>query len=575
MSDFSSQLEILLKINDQASAGIANLAGNASSSFDKIAEKAKAVGEGMVVVGTAITGALGFAVDKAAEEQTATVQMDTTIGNVITTAKKAADAHSAYATQVGFLEGKINSAKASIALATAEIDKHGKVTSTTAASHDKLRASIANQEVTINKYQQQLDLLTNTQTLAGASVDSVASSFDAAAEKGTSFGFMIDESKKSLTNLFASTHSQAQALEAYTIAENLARAKGVDLQTATGYVEKAFQGQGRALIDLGINLKDGLSGMQALNAINDVTANSAQNFAATQAGAIDVMKAKQDELIVKIGTQLLPITTKLTQQFSDIITKITDWTNKHPDLTRNITLLVAGIGLLLIPLGTLLIMLPGLAVAFTILTGPVGIVIALLAVIAGAFYLIYTQWSGAWDTIKLLWGVIVDTINTKWNEIKLSFDKALKIIDDGWRSTWTGIKDFVLAIWDGIVTGIKGAINTIIDGINFFIGAIDKVQIHIPAIGVGAVKTPAFDWSGVNLAMIPHLAAGGIVTSPTLALIGESGPEAVMPLGSGGAGATIININIMGGTYLDQDAARQIGDKIARAVNMQLKLRTI
>lgn len=32
------------------------------------------------------------------------------------------------------------------------------------------------------------------------------------------------------------------------------------------------------------------------------------------------------------------------------------------------------------------------------------------------------------------------------------------------------------------------------------------------------------------------LAEGGIVTGPTLAMIGEKGPEAVVPLGKGGAG---------------------------------------
>lgn len=36
---------------------------------------------------------------------------------------------------------------------------------------------------------------------------------------------------------------------------------------------------------------------------------------------------------------------------------------------------------------------------------------------------------------------------------------------------------------------------------------------------------------------IPHLAAGGIITRPTVALIGEAGPEAVIPLGRGGMGA--------------------------------------
>ena len=44
------------------------------------------------------------------------------------------------------------------------------------------------------------------------------------------------------------------------------------------------------------------------------------------------------------------------------------------------------------------------------------------------------------------------------------------------------------------------------------------------------------------------MAEGGIVTSPTLALIGEAGAEAVIPLsrsfGEGGMGSTVINLTL-------------------------------
>jgi len=46
---------------------------------------------------------------------------------------------------------------------------------------------------------------------------------------------------------------------------------------------------------------------------------------------------------------------------------------------------------------------------------------------------------------------------------------------------------------------------------------------------------------------IPRLADGGIVTAPTLALIGEAGPEAVIPLNrAGGMGGNTITINVQG-----------------------------
>jgi len=46
---------------------------------------------------------------------------------------------------------------------------------------------------------------------------------------------------------------------------------------------------------------------------------------------------------------------------------------------------------------------------------------------------------------------------------------------------------------------------------------------------------------------ISPLAAGGLVTAPTLALVGESGPELVIPLDrAGGVGSTIINVHVTG-----------------------------
>jgi len=44
---------------------------------------------------------------------------------------------------------------------------------------------------------------------------------------------------------------------------------------------------------------------------------------------------------------------------------------------------------------------------------------------------------------------------------------------------------------------------------------------------------------------IPALATGGIVTRPTLALVGEAGPEAVVPLDRGGIGGVYIHIERM------------------------------
>lgn len=89
-----------------------------------------------------------------------------------------------------------------------------------------------------------------------------------------------------------------------------------------------------------------------------------------------------------------------------------------------------------------------------------------------------------------------------------------------------------------------------------------KVLADLGEMPSGLITTPpsqampSFDFSGINfgnlfdlnLGNIPMLAEGGIAIRPTLAMIGESGPEAVVPLRSGmQTGSTTINVMVQGG----------------------------
>jgi len=70
---------------------------------------------------------------------------------------------------------------------------------------------------------------------------------------------------------------------------------------------------------------------------------------------------------------------------------------------------------------------------------------------------------------------------------------------------------------------------------------IEKIDKMVNALlGIGDVKIPTvhvpvqYSYSGTNPGIpepeIPEMATGGVVTRPTLAVVGESGPEAVVPL---------------------------------------------
>lgn len=155
---------------------------------------------------------------------------------------------------------------------------------------------------------------------------------------------------------------------------------------------------------------------------------------------------------------------------------------------------------------------------------------------------------------------IAAVIKVAWNGIKAAAVAVFNFFRDGWRgvtgfartawnaikSVWNAAKGFFSGIWDGIVAGAKGAFNGVIAAINWLIDQINKVQvhIHIDPPGPGSIN---FDWNGLGLGHITPLAAGGIAMRPTLALIGEAGPEAVVPLNGnsrfGGPGRIDVRID--------------------------------
>lgn len=123
-------------------------------------------------------------------------------------------------------------------------------------------------------------------------------------------------------------------------------------------------------------------------------------------------------------------------------------------------------------------------------------------------------------------------------------------------------KNIIGWIGDGLESGatalgniVKGAINTLIDALNKGIAGINK--------GIGLInKVNPFD-DVPNIPNIPKLAKGGIVTQPTLAVIGEAGPEAVIPLNKANSFGGGITINVQAGLVSTPD---QIGQQIIEAI---------
>ena len=105
-------------------------------------------------------------------------------------------------------------------------------------------------------------------------------------------------------------------------------------------------------------------------------------------------------------------------------------------------------------------------------------------------------------------------------------------------------------------------------GISLYRKLKDIFSFTIPGLTI-AGKTLWDDFEVDLLPDIPMLAKGGIVNKPTLAMIGESGPEAVVPLGEGGGmgGSTFnINVDVSGITATSDHAKRELADEISRRI---------
>lgn len=159
-----------------------------------------------------------------------------------------------------------------------------------------------------------------------------------------------------------------------------------------------------------------------------------------------------------------------------------------------------------------------------IISAIIGIVGAVIGVVVGIITTIVNVVSGIIGGIIGVVSAVVNTIVAVFQGIIGVITGIFNTIANAIGSIFRGIAKTIGNIINGIVNIVKAPINFIIDGINGFIGGINKIKIPDWVPGVGG--------KGINLPKIPKLAVGGIVESATIAMIGESGREAVLPLDS-------------------------------------------
>lgn len=193
-------------------------------------------------------------------------------------------------------------------------------------------------------------------------------------------------------------------------------------------------------------------------------------------------------------------------------------------------------------------------------TFPIWLVIAAIAAVIAIIVVCIKHWDEIKASAKACWDAISkwvvetkDKIVEKFSNIGQWFSDRLAAVKQGfndWKNnvatkaseawdkfcqpfrnaySWfkTNVVDKVTSAFDGIVGNVKGAFNSVISGVNWAINKINKsMSFSIPS-WVPLVGGKSF---ALNIPNVPMLAKGGIVDGATMAVIGEAGKEAVMPL---------------------------------------------
>lgn len=133
--------------------------------------------------------------------------------------------------------------------------------------------------------------------------------------------------------------------------------------------------------------------------------------------------------------------------------------------------------------------------------------------------------------VKFMCGAIKDfgiTVKEVLDAVKRIFSGIIDFITGvftgNWSRAWQGVVNIFGGIMDGLGAVIKAPLNGVIWLINQAISGLNKIKVPdwVPSwLGGG---------QGINIPQIPYLARGGIIDSPTLAMVGEAGKEAVVPL---------------------------------------------
>ncbi len=359
-----------------------------------------------------------------------------------------------------------------------------------------------------------------------------------AADKAIYLGFSSETAAKNIVHLLGITGDMKNALKLWGLAMDLARYKGIDLDTAVRAVGLAWGGNTRLLKEFGIEIDENASKTTVMTALTRVVEGASKNYIKTLQGQREALGQVVDESWEWIGTLIVK-----NLRIKETIQRVIEWVKVQGGiqeiLERNKVLIYAIAGVLgavfLVAIIAVVAALKALIGVFVLVGLKITAIILALTALGVAFWFFVNQ---IIEGMTTLYPIFVDT----WERIK---DYFWKIVD------WFSRK------WDELVSKIT-----------WFLDKLKEVKEKIGGFFEGVAEKTG----GVvgKVGEVIGLQEGGIVTRPTLARIGERGPEAVLPLERLKFGT--VNIYLSGTFLTEKEVAEKWANQIARIIKYQLRI---
>ena len=341
------------------------------------------------------------------------------------------------------------------------------------------------------------DLLAqNLRRTTGATDDVIASTEDWISTQGKLLGVSDDKLRPALSGLARVTGDVTEAQKLVAQAMDISAATGKPLESVTGALEKAYGGNmtalQRLLPEYRSMIKEGASFEEVMAQIATVTGGAATDAANTAQGQFKRLSLAFNETKESIGAALLPV----VEAALPVLQSFGAWAQDNPGAFLAIAAAIGAVATAIVAVNLAMALNPFTAIAAGV---------ALLVVGVVAAYKRFEAFRDIVDAVFKGLGWYVDFAKGQFMQLVGIFRTVFNSLGDIWNRT-IGKLDFQIPGW-------------------------------VPVVGGKSFTAPK----------IPALADGGIVTGPTLALIGEAGPEAVVPLDRyNGGGGNNVTINVQG-----------------------------